>query len=118
MTTRPHPPLEGQPATPTRPHAAQPAAPRPAVGEPKDAARKGVRTALRPDPQHGDGRFPFAWLHISAPYGATPSATSTCLCGRHRRAIGHGKVLALITDHESHRDTCPLRTPQEGRTAA
>ncbi|WP_327395411.1 hypothetical protein [Streptomyces phaeochromogenes] len=59
-----------------------------------------------------------AWLHIRAPRGTIPTATSKCLCGRDRSATGHGKVHALIADHEAHRDTCPIRTPQEGRTAA
>ncbi|MFF8430897.1 hypothetical protein ACF07Y_38335 [Streptomyces sp. NPDC016566] len=59
-----------------------------------------------------------AWLHISAPRGATPTATSTCRCGRDRSAIGHRKVLDLIADHAAHRDECPLRTTQERRNAA
>ncbi|NEB04328.1 hypothetical protein [Streptomyces sp. SID13726] len=59
-----------------------------------------------------------AWLRITAPRGATPTATSKCLCGRDRSAVGHGKVLALISDHEAHRDECPLRTTPEGRAAA
>ncbi|WP_330290531.1 hypothetical protein [Streptomyces sp. NBC_00576] len=59
-----------------------------------------------------------AWLHITAPRGATPTATSTCACGRDRSAVGHERVHALIADHETHRDTCPLRTNQEGRNAA
>ncbi|MDX3841802.1 hypothetical protein [Streptomyces europaeiscabiei] len=104
--------------TPDQPRAAEPAAPPTAVGELAGAARKGARTALRPDPQTGDGRYPVAWLHIVAPRGATPTATSKCLCGRDRSAVGHRRVLALITDHTAHRDTCPLRTNQEGRTAA
>ncbi|MDN3024851.1 hypothetical protein [Streptomyces sp. S.PB5] len=45
-------------------------------------------------------------------------ATSKCLCGRDRSAIGRRKVLALIADHTTHRDVCPLRTTQEGRNAA
>lgn len=87
------------------------------AGDRKDVA-EGVHTAVRSDPQATDGRYPVAWLHIIAPYDATPTATSKCLCGRNRSAAGHARVLALITDHETHRDTCPLRTPQEGRTAA
>ncbi|QNP75799.1 hypothetical protein IAG44_16305 [Streptomyces roseirectus] len=59
-----------------------------------------------------------AWLHISAPRHGTPTATSTCLCGWDRSATGHGKVHALIAAHTAHRDTCPLRTNQEGRAAA
>ncbi|MFC8431648.1 hypothetical protein [Streptomyces sp. NPDC057253] len=103
---------------PDGPHAADQAEPRPAVSEPTGAARKGVRTALRPDPQTGDGRYPVAWLRISAPRGATPTATSTCLCGRDRSAVGKRQVLALITDHEDHRANCPFRASPEGRTAA
>ncbi|MEV6124309.1 hypothetical protein AB0M23_28015 [Streptomyces sp. NPDC052077] len=69
-------------------------------------------------PQHRDGRYPVAWLHISAPRGAVPTATSRCECGHDRSAIGRTRVLALITDHTRHRDTCPLRSRQEGRAAA
>ncbi len=102
-------------------HRPAPVAPQPVdttpVGAPKGVA-EGVPTAVRPDRQTGDGRYPVAWLHIVAPRGAVPTATSKCLCGRDRSAIGHGKVHALIADHEAHRDTCPLRTPQEGRTVA
>ncbi|MFF3927083.1 hypothetical protein [Streptomyces hirsutus] len=88
------------------------------MGEPKGAARKGVVTALRPDPHRGDGRYPVAWLHIVAPRGAVPTATSRCECGRDRSAVGHGRVLALIDDHAAHRNACPLCTPLEGRAAA
>ncbi|MCX4665121.1 hypothetical protein OG453_00275 [Streptomyces sp. NBC_01381] len=59
-----------------------------------------------------------AWLSIHAPRGATPTATSKCLCGWDRSAVGHRKVLALIDHHTAHRDHCPLRTTQEGRNAA
>ncbi|MFI5994343.1 hypothetical protein ACIBAC_21205 [Streptomyces sp. NPDC051362] len=87
------------------------------MGEPKGVA-EGVPTAVRPDPHPAAGPYPVAWLTICAPYQATPTATSKCLCGRDRSAVGKPRVLALITDHEAHRDTCPLRTPQEGRAAA
>ncbi|WP_328513605.1 hypothetical protein OHB25_30665 [Streptomyces mirabilis] len=105
-----------RPTTHTRQHADQ-SARRPAEVRPKDDA-EGVLSSLRPDSQHDDGRRPIAWLHFIAPYGATPTATSTCACGRDRRAVGKARVLALIEDHTAHRDECPLRTPQEGRTAA
>lgn len=118
MSARPRPPLKSLPVTPTGPRVAVQAGPRVAVGEPKGAARKGVPSALRPDPHRGDGRFLVAWLRISAPRGAMPTATSKCLCGRDRSAVGHTKVLALIEDHTAHRDACPLRTNQEGRQAA
>lgn len=118
MSPAPRPPLKSLPATTTGPRAAAQAAPVPAVGEPKGAARKGVPSALRPDLHRGDGRYPVAWLHISAPRGAVPTATSKCLCGRDRSGVGHTKVLALIEEHTAHRDECPLRTNQEGRQAA
>ncbi|MFJ9905038.1 hypothetical protein ACIRVK_19430 [Streptomyces sp. NPDC101152] len=117
MTTLP-PASKSLTAAPGGPLAAEPAAPRGAVGEPTGVARQGVRTAVGSDPQQGDGRYIVAMLRISAPYGATPSATSTCLCGWHRRAFGERRVRALIADHTAHRDTCPLRNPQEGRNAA
>ncbi|MEW2608916.1 hypothetical protein AB0937_01615 [Streptomyces sp. NPDC047880] len=118
MSTPDCPSLKSLPATPTGPRAAAQAASDPALGEPTGAARKGVPSALRPDPHQADGPRTVAWLHISAPRGAVPTATSTCLCGRDRSAVGHRKVLALIDDHTAHRDTCPLRTNQEGRQAA
>ncbi|MEU3341392.1 hypothetical protein [Streptomyces sp. NPDC006668] len=118
MNTPPRPLLKSITDAPTGPRAAEPAAPRSAVGEPTGAARKGVRTAVGPDSRTGNGPYVVAWLRISAPYRATPGATSECLCGRHRTAVGERRVLALIADHEAHRDLCPLRTPQEGRTAA
>ncbi|WP_405960859.1 hypothetical protein OG235_28745 [Streptomyces sp. NBC_00024] len=119
MTTAGHRPA-GKSTTPTPDQArpAEPAASSTGRSAPKDAARKGAPAALRPDPQTGDGRYPVAWLHIVAPRGATPTATSKCLCGWDRSAVGHRRVLALITDHTAHRDACPLRTHQEGRTAA
>lgn len=118
MSTPSRPLLKSIPGTPRGLRAAEPATPRPAVGEPTGAALTGVRTAVRADTRTSDGRYPVAWLTIAAPRGATPTATSKCLCGRDRSAVGHRRVLALIADHTAHRDTCPLRTPQEGRAAA
>ena len=109
-------PLEGQPST-NRPPAAELALPRADLGDSKGVA-EGVPTAVRSDQQQGDGRYPVAWLRISAPRGTTPSASSTCLCGWDRHAFGQRRILALIEAHTAHRDECPLRTPREGRTAA
>ncbi|MFG2366143.1 hypothetical protein ACGFY3_31600 [Streptomyces mirabilis] len=117
MSAPSRPPLKSITPTKTMPDAAPQPVDTPAVGEPKGVA-EGVPIAVGPDPQQGDGRYPVAWLHICAPRGAVPTATSKCLCGRDRSAVGKARVLALITDHEAHRDTCPLRTPQKGRTAA
>ncbi|MFF7161641.1 hypothetical protein ACFZBP_09665 [Streptomyces sp. NPDC008086] len=109
-------PLEGQPIA-SGGQVAELASPVPAVGDPKGVA-EGVRTALGTDPHGDDGRRPIAWLHIVAPRGAVPTATSWCACGRDRSAVGRARVLALIDDHAAHRDVCPLRNSQEGRTAA
>ncbi|MFJ9129575.1 hypothetical protein ACIRJS_36320 [Streptomyces sp. NPDC102340] len=112
-------PLEGQPGTEQGPQAAPQAVGSAEVGAPKGGA-EGVISALRsaPQPQRGDGRYPIAWLHIVAPRGAIPTATSRCECGRDRSAVGKARVLALIDDHTAHRTACPLRNPQEGRAAA
>ncbi|MFH8219832.1 hypothetical protein ACH4C2_11170 [Streptomyces sp. NPDC018057] len=118
MSPRPRPSLKSITPAPDRPCAAGPAAPQAGGGGLKVAARQGVPTALRPDPRPGDGRYPVAWLHISAPRGATPTATSRCLCGWDHSAVGHTRVLALIDAHTAHRATCPLRTTQEERAAA
>ncbi|MFF0125694.1 hypothetical protein ACFYTG_08210 [Streptomyces mirabilis] len=117
MTAPSRPPLKSITPTPNGQQHADQATARTAAGEPKGVA-EGVPIAVRPDPQTGDGRYPVAWLHICAPRGAVPTATSRCLCGWDRSAVSKARVLALIADHEAHRDTCPLRTPQEGRTAA
>jgi hypothetical protein len=118
MTAPTPPTLDCPTNTPTGPHAAPQPVDAATVGEPKGAARQGVRTALGTDPHRADGRRPVAWLHIVAPRGAVPTATSRCACGRDRSAIGRARVLALIDDHATHRATCPLRNPQEGRAAA
>lgn len=117
MTAPTPPALDCPTNTPTGPYAAPQPVDVTAVGDRKGVAG-GVPIAVRPDRSRGDGRYPVAWLRITAPRGATPTATSKCLCGRDRSAVGHGKVLALIADHEAHRDTCPLRPHQEGRAAA
>ncbi|WP_458087034.1 hypothetical protein [Streptomyces malaysiensis] len=107
-------------STPTGPRPAKPALAPSGRSAPKDVARQGVPSALRSDQQQGDGRYPVAWLHITAPpdWRAVPTATSKCACGRDRSAVGRRRVLALIADHEAHKTACPLRTPQEGATAA
>ncbi|MFD7610919.1 hypothetical protein [Streptomyces sp. NPDC059828] len=118
MTTRTRSPLKSLPSTTDQPSAAAPGMAPAAAGAPKGAARKGVPSALHPDTHLGDGRRIVAWLHITAPRAAIPTATSRCACGRDRSAIGHRRVLALIDDHQAHRDLCPLRTSEEGRNAA
>lgn len=113
MISRPH-------ATGNPPSGAVQAPPETTAGAPTGAARQGVPSAPGSDGQQGDGRYPLAWLHITAPpdWQATPTATSKCACGRDRSAVGRRKVLALIADHEAHRETCPLRCSQEEKNAA
>ncbi|MGW4217787.1 hypothetical protein ACWEJZ_12300 [Streptomyces bacillaris] len=116
MSTPPRPPLEGHPPT-SRLRLAKPAPAVSGCGAPKVVGRKAVPTAVRPDQQTGDGRYPIAWLTITAPRGATPTATSICQCGRNLFAAGHHKALALIADHTDHKTRCPLRADQEGAAA-
>ncbi|MFI9077659.1 hypothetical protein ACIGW8_14425 [Streptomyces sioyaensis] len=119
--TRPEPPsIKSLTATHDLPGSAEPASTTDGSGAPKVVA-EGVLSALRPDPQQGDSRYPIAWLHVTAPgRGSIPTATSKCLCGRDRSAVGQHKVLALIEDHHTHRNTCSwLRSgAAEERTAA
>ncbi|MFZ4284329.1 hypothetical protein [Streptomyces rhizosphaericola] len=114
--TNPHP-TKSHPVAPDRPDTADPAAGPAMVGALKVVGRKAAPAAVRPDQQTGDGRYPIAWLTITAPRGATPTATSVCLCGRNLFAAGHHKALALIADHTDHKTRCPLRADQEGAAA-
>ncbi|MGK3106255.1 hypothetical protein [Streptomyces sp. WAC05858] len=120
MTRAPHPPIKSLPSTPDQPRTAEPASAPDGRSAPKDVGRKAVPSALRSDRQQGDGRYPVAWLRITAPpdWRAVPTATSKCACGRDRIAVGRRRVLALIADHEAHKNACPLRSSREGRTAA
>ncbi|MEU8877582.1 hypothetical protein AB0D24_41935 [Streptomyces javensis] len=110
-----HPESAGNP-----PPAAVQAPPETTAGAPTGAARQGVPSVPGYDGQQGDRRYPIAWLHITAPpdWQATPTATSTCACGRDRSAVGRQRVLALIADHEAHKTPCPLRSTQEEKNAA
>ncbi|MEU0390014.1 hypothetical protein [Streptomyces chartreusis] len=104
------------------------------MGEPKDAAHKGVRTS--PDLHTADPNNPTPerpGLRIYAPpvyrehydgarwskrYGDTPTAAYACRCGQTGTATGARAVAALLTKYDIHRDTCPLRRTEEGRAAA
>ncbi|MFE6679590.1 hypothetical protein [Streptomyces sp. NPDC057729] len=112
MSTQRRPRLKSLPTPPTGPSTADPTPATSGSSAPKDVA-EGVPTAVRSDPQTGDGRYPVAWLTISAPRGTVPTATSICECGRNLFAAGHRKALALIDDHNRHRTRCPLRTTEE-----
>lgn len=109
------PPIKSIPA-PDRPGPAETTPATVGSGAPKAAARRA--SSFRCDPHStGGGRHPIAWLHVSAPgHGAVPTATSKCLCGRDRSAVGHSKVLALIEEHRTHRTTCPRRPSGAAKT--
>lgn len=116
MSKARNPRLKSLPANPTGPRSAGPAPAAHGVGAAKVVAED-VRAAVRPAPRTPDGRYPIAWLTISAPRGAVPTVTSVCECGRNLFAAGHHKALALIADHTDHRTRCPLRNHQEGAAA-
>ncbi|MFJ9727988.1 hypothetical protein ACIRP3_35105 [Streptomyces sp. NPDC101209] len=104
MSTPPRPCLKSITDTPTDPRVAEPAAPPPAVGAPKGAAREGVVTALRsnrhaptdPCPERPGIRIfaPPVYRHHydgarwSKRYGSTPTAAYACACGDTGTATG------------------------------
>lgn len=107
------PPPKSQPLTPTGPFVAGPAAPGPTMGEPKGAARKGVLSALRPDPHAVviTGIQPGFQVHMTG----VPVADWLCVCGHHERARGRAAVIELAA--RVRIATCPHATA-EGRSAA
>jgi hypothetical protein len=86
-----------------------------AVGEPKDAARKGVPSALGSDPHTVtiSGITPGLQVRLTSP----PVADWHCSCGHHERARGRAAVIELTT--RVRVGTCPhTDATQEGRAAA
>ncbi|MEU7638767.1 hypothetical protein AB0C11_22130 [Streptomyces sp. NPDC039016] len=111
--------------TTDHPDPAEPAPARSSSGAPKVAARKGVLSALRPNPHPTTHRPPeqlLFGLYIIAPpqWNAVTRATAICRCGTYdREARGRAAVLRLVEDWDHHRTTtCPLLAPQEGRATA
>ncbi|MFD5132208.1 hypothetical protein [Streptomyces olindensis] len=110
------PPTKSLTAAPTRLHPAAQPVDTTAVGEPKGAARKGVRTALLSDPDAitVTGIMPGLQVRFTHP----PVADWLCSCGHHERARGRAAVIELTTRvRVGH---CPHHAApqQEGRTAA
>jgi hypothetical protein len=112
MTSPESPRLKSPTPPPTGTDPAEPAPGPTGRSAPKVAARQGVLSAVRPDPHVVDGREPVSWLHVVAPKGAVPTATSWCRCGRDRSAVGRTRVLALIEEHTAHSECCPLRATE------
>ncbi|GAA3498980.1 hypothetical protein GCM10019016_060830 [Streptomyces prasinosporus] len=129
MTTAPRPRLEGQPTPAPGPHAAPQPVSTAGVGELKDAARKGVVTALpRSKRFPADGAHPSAdptperpGLRIYAPpvyrhhwdgarwskrHGGIPTAAYACPCGHTGTARGQDAVAALVTEYAAHKHFC------------
>ncbi|MFE7929431.1 hypothetical protein ACFU6S_11920 [Streptomyces sp. NPDC057456] len=143
MSAPSRPPLKSITPAPDGPDAARWTAPRPVAGGPKDAARKGVVTALCPDrspvvdadPAPSPDPTPDRpGVRIYAPpvyrnhedgarwskrYGDFPSAAYACTCGKTATAAGP-RVAALIDEYTAHKTACagvPATLP-EGRAAA
>jgi hypothetical protein len=113
------------------------------VGEPKDAARKGVVTALprsnrlpaaevQPDSDPSPDRpgiriyAPPVYRHHydgarwSKRYGNAPTAAYACTCGQTGTATGPGAVAALVAEYDAHKSACTGKPAAslEGRNAA
>jgi hypothetical protein len=83
------------------------------VGEPKGAARQGVRSAVGSDPQTVTVTGITPGLQISLT--GVPVADWLCVCGQHERARGRAAVARLAARVSA--GTCP-HTTAEGRAAA
>ncbi|MGW2525281.1 hypothetical protein ACWC09_51855 [Streptomyces sp. NPDC001617] len=88
--------------------------PRPTVGEPKVAARKGVLSAVGLDPQTVTVTGITPGLQIQSE--GVPVADWICACGHHERARGRVAVPRLIA--RVRVGICPHTTTAEGRAAS
>lgn len=88
--------------------------PRPAVGEPKGVARKGVLSALSSDPQTVTVTGIQPGLHTQCEGMAV--ADWLCACGLHERARGRAAVARLTARVRA--GVCPHTTTAEGRAAS
>ncbi len=88
--------------------------PRPRVGEPKVAARKGVLSVVRSDPQTVTVTGITPGLQIQCE--GVPVADWLCACGHHERARGRAAVARLTA--RVRIDVCPHTTTAEGRAAS
>ncbi|MGW5178692.1 hypothetical protein ACWERY_30745 [Streptomyces sp. NPDC004082] len=88
--------------------------PRPTVGEPKVAARKGVLSAVGPDPQTVTVTGITPGLQIQCE--GVPVADWLCACGHHERARGRAAVIRLAA--RVRVGVRPHTTTAEGRAAS
>ncbi|MET8075891.1 hypothetical protein [Streptomyces sp. NPDC005303] len=96
------------------PQGAVQGSPRPPVGEPKVAARKGVLSAVRSDPQTVTVTGITPGLHIQCE--GIPVADWLCACGEHERARGRAAVTRLTA--RVIVGVCPHTTTAEGRAVS
>lgn len=99
---------------PNSPQGAVQGPPRPTVGEPKVAARKGVLSAVGSDPHTVTITGITPGLEIQCE--GVPVADWICACGQHERARGRAAVIRL-TAHVRV-GACPHTATAEGRAAA
>ncbi|MEU1627351.1 hypothetical protein ABZ746_18895 [Streptomyces sp. NPDC020096] len=88
--------------------------PRPTVGEPKVAARKGVLSAVGSDPQMVTVTGITPGLQIQCE--GVPVADWLCACGHHERARGRAAVIRLTA--RVRVGVCLHNTTAEGRAVA
>ncbi|MFF1721974.1 hypothetical protein [Streptomyces sviceus] len=88
--------------------------PRPTVGEPKGAARKGVHSAVGSDPQTVTVTGITPGLQIQCE--GIPVADWLCACGEHERARGRAAVIRLTA--RVIVGICPHTTTAEGRAVS
>ncbi|MFF7641500.1 hypothetical protein [Streptomyces canus] len=88
--------------------------PRPTVGEPKGAARKGVLSAVGSNPQTVavTGITPGLQIQLEG----IPVADWLCACGEHERARGRAAVIRLTA--RVIVGICPHTTTAEGRAVS
>ncbi|EST25803.1 hypothetical protein M878_28115 [Streptomyces roseochromogenus subsp. oscitans DS 12.976] len=96
------------------PHGAVQGPPRPTVGEPKVAARKGVLSAVGSDPQTVTVTGITPGLQIRCE--GVPVADWLCACGHHERARGRAAVIRLTA--RVRVGVCPHTATAEGRAAS
>ncbi|MFI0908197.1 hypothetical protein ACH4TE_32490 [Streptomyces sioyaensis] len=98
--------------TPDHTDSAKPARTPADSSAPRVVARKGVLSAVRPDPHQLPQPEPepvFYGLHITAEPEWRISVTAACPCGYLRQVRGRAAVLRVIEEHASHMKTCPRR---------
>jgi hypothetical protein len=96
------------------PHGAVQRLPRPTVGEPKVAARKGVLSAVGLDPQTVTVTGIPPGLQIQCE--GVPVADWLCACGHHERARGRAAVARLTARYLV--GVCLHTTTAEGRAVS